>query len=368
MASSNGGVPPGFRFHPTDEELLHYYLKKKISFQKFDLEVIREVDLNKMEPWDLQERCRIGSTPQNEWYFFSHKDRKYPTGSRTNRATNAGFWKATGRDKCIRNSYKKIGMRKTLVFYRGRAPHGQKTDWIMHEYRLEDSDDPQGNSSEDGWVVCRVFKKKNLFKVGNNEGGGSRINSDHHQLNNTLSSNHNQPRTLTLRDTEYLRRQHTHGSNQPGFDLYKPDLALHYSHIPALPYSNLQPQALLHDLSTLPSDTTTNPSMLKNLLSIQRDCDSGGGGGSESLAGQIHFQPHQACEAGLEVGTCESAQQHLVGGREEGLNDWAMLVNSHLGQEDSSKGVRFGDANSTSVHQINQLSLRGEMDFWGYGK
>ena len=54
MASSNGGVPPGFRFHPTDEELLHYYLKKKVSFQKFDMDVIREVDLNKMEPWDLQ--------------------------------------------------------------------------------------------------------------------------------------------------------------------------------------------------------------------------------------------------------------------------------------------------------------------------
>ncbi|KAL6997422.1 hypothetical protein U1Q18_007548, partial [Sarracenia purpurea var. burkii] len=54
MASSSGGVPPGFRFHPTDEELLQYYLKKKITFQKFDMEVIREVDLNKIEPWDLQ--------------------------------------------------------------------------------------------------------------------------------------------------------------------------------------------------------------------------------------------------------------------------------------------------------------------------
>nr|CAD1836946.1 unnamed protein product [Ananas comosus var. bracteatus] len=144
-ASSSGanGVPPGFRFHPTDEELLLFYLKKKVSFEKFDLEVIREVDLNKIEPWELQERCRIGSTPQNEWYFFSHKDRKYPTGSRTNRATNAGFWKATGRDKSIRTSYRKIGMRKTLVFYRGRAPHGQKSDWIMHEYRLDDGDDPR---------------------------------------------------------------------------------------------------------------------------------------------------------------------------------------------------------------------------------
>ncbi|XP_010252331.1 PREDICTED: protein BEARSKIN2-like [Nelumbo nucifera] len=359
MSSSNGGVPPGFRFHPTDEELLHYYLKKKISFQKFDLEVIREVDLNKMEPWDLQERCRIGSTPQNEWYFFSHKDRKYPTGSRTNRATNAGFWKATGRDKCIRNSYKKIGMRKTLVFYRGRAPHGQKSDWIMHEYRLEDSDDVQGNSTEDGWVVCRVFKKKNLFKVGNE--GGSSMGSEH-QLNNTLGNN--QPRALTLRDTQqYLRRQHEHGQS---FDLYnKPELGLHYSHIPVPPYSTMQSQTLLpgshravgYDFSPLPSESPVMAA--KNLLSNPRECDSGG---SESLAGQVHYQA-QACEGGLEVGTCEPAQQ--------GLNDWAMLdrlVTSHLGQEDSSKGVRFGDANPSSVHQINQLSLRGEMDFWGYGK
>ncbi|KAA0060770.1 NAC domain-containing protein 76 isoform X1 [Cucumis melo var. makuwa] len=157
-------VPPGFRFHPTDEELLYYYLRKKVSFEAIELDVIREVDLNKLEPWDLKDKCRIGSGHQNEWYFFSHKDKKYPTGTRTNRATSAGFWKATGRDKTIHmsssnsNSKRIIGMRKTLVFYTGRAPHGQKTDWIMHEYRLEHHD-PEV-VQEDGWVVCRVFKKK----------------------------------------------------------------------------------------------------------------------------------------------------------------------------------------------------------------
>ncbi|XP_010537831.1 PREDICTED: protein SOMBRERO [Tarenaya hassleriana] len=162
---SGGGqllVPPGFRFHPTEEELLYYYLKKKVSYEAIDLDVIREVDLNKLEPWDLKEKCRVGSGPQNEWYFFSHKDKKYPTGTRTNRATAAGFWKATGRDKSIHlGSSKKIGLRKTLVFYTGRAPHGQKTEWIMHEYRLDDS---ENEIQEDGWVVCRVFKKKNHFR------------------------------------------------------------------------------------------------------------------------------------------------------------------------------------------------------------
>ncbi|GAB4847510.1 hypothetical protein Ancab_026569 [Ancistrocladus abbreviatus] len=161
-------VPPGFRFHPTDEELVGYYLKKKVASQKIDLDVIRDIDLYRIEPWDLQERCRIGYEEQNEWYFFSHKDKKYPTGTRTNRATLAGFWKATGRDKAVYDKTKLIGMRKTLVFYKGRAPNGQKTDWIMHEYRLES--DENGPSQEEGWVVCRAFKKRTNVQSKNIEG------------------------------------------------------------------------------------------------------------------------------------------------------------------------------------------------------
>lgn len=47
-------VPPGFRFHPTEEELLNYYLRKKVASEEIDLDVIRDVDLNKLEPWDIQ--------------------------------------------------------------------------------------------------------------------------------------------------------------------------------------------------------------------------------------------------------------------------------------------------------------------------
>ncbi|CAN6482555.1 unnamed protein product [Victoria cruziana] len=167
MEAAESCVPPGFRFHPTDEELVGYYLRKKVASQKIDLDVIKDIDLYRIEPWDIQERCRIGQEEQTEWYFFSHKDKKYPTGTRTNRATMAGFWKATGRDKAVYDKLRLIGMRKTLVFYKGRAPNGQKTDWIMHEYRLET--DENGAPQEEGWVVCRAFKKRTNLQTRSSE-------------------------------------------------------------------------------------------------------------------------------------------------------------------------------------------------------
>ncbi|XP_061336533.1 NAC domain-containing protein 79-like [Gastrolobium bilobum] len=150
-------LPPGFRFHPTDEELITYYLINKISDSSFACKAIADVDLNKCEPWELPGKAKMG---QKEWYFFSLRDRKYPTGVRTNRATNTGYWKTTGKDKEIFNSVtsEMVGMKKTLVFYKGRAPRGEKTNWVMHEYRIHSKSSFRTNK-QDEWVVCRVFRK-----------------------------------------------------------------------------------------------------------------------------------------------------------------------------------------------------------------
>ena len=127
---------PGFRFHPTEEELLDFYLKNVVSGRKLGSDIIGFVSIYKYDPWELPGLAKVG---EREWYFFVPRDWKHGSGGRPNRTTENGFWKATGSDrKIVSLSEPKrfLGMRKTLVFYSGRAPKGCRTDWVMNEYRL----------------------------------------------------------------------------------------------------------------------------------------------------------------------------------------------------------------------------------------
>ncbi|KAJ8899899.1 hypothetical protein K2173_019602 [Erythroxylum novogranatense] len=162
--SSEFQLPPGFRFHPSDEELIVHYLKNKVTSRPLPASIIADIDLYKYNPWELPKKALFGG---EEWYFFTPRDRKYPNGARPNRTASAGYWKATGTDKPIFSSNGKlnIGVKKALVFYKGRPPKGVKTDWIMHEYRLLELDTmllnpkKKGPMRLDDWVLCRVRQK-----------------------------------------------------------------------------------------------------------------------------------------------------------------------------------------------------------------
>ncbi|XP_020102222.1 NAC transcription factor 29-like isoform X2 [Ananas comosus] len=171
-------LPPGFRFHPTDEELIVHYLRNRASALPCPVAIIAEVDIYKFDPWELPGKALFG---EREWYFFSPRDRKYPNGVRPNRAAASGYWKATGTDKPIVASRgnANVGVKKALVFYKGKPPKGAKTDWIMHEYRLAEAlngyshHKPVKNRDSsmrlDDWVLCRIYKKSSQLNSAEHE-------------------------------------------------------------------------------------------------------------------------------------------------------------------------------------------------------
>ncbi|XP_072955840.1 NAC domain-containing protein 83-like [Typha angustifolia] len=162
-------LPPGFRFHPTDEELVVQYLKRKVHSCPLPSSIIPEINLSKYNPWDLPGGC------EEERYFFHLSEAKYPSGGRRNRATRSGYWKATGKEKEVivasNCGNRVVGMKRVLVFHQGRkaAARGIRTNWVMHEYRLIGTETSNlinsSMFSTNGWVLCRIFKKRSAAEM-----------------------------------------------------------------------------------------------------------------------------------------------------------------------------------------------------------
>jgi len=94
-------------------------------------------------------QSHIGCHEGEEKYFFKLQEAKYRKRNRSNRATRSGYWKSTGKDRSILCSKRDevVGMKKVLVFHQGKPPHGIRTRWIMHEYRLASPDQTLASST-----------------------------------------------------------------------------------------------------------------------------------------------------------------------------------------------------------------------------
>ncbi|KAF6170529.1 hypothetical protein GIB67_031937 [Kingdonia uniflora] len=154
---------PGFRFHPTDEELVGFYLRRKVERKPLSIELIKHIDVYKYDPWDLP---KVGTVGEKERYFFCIRERKYKNSVRPNRVTGSGFWKATGIDKSIySHAHDCIGLKKSLVYYIGSSGKGSKTDWMMHEFRLPVCSKTSNITLEaEIWTLCRIFKRTVTYK------------------------------------------------------------------------------------------------------------------------------------------------------------------------------------------------------------
>ncbi|XP_030934028.1 NAC domain-containing protein 74-like isoform X4 [Quercus lobata] len=150
---------PGFRFSPTDEELIDDYLKPKITGKdNKNTRRLPVIDICKHEPWDLPSFARI-PTKDKEWYYFTEQSLRHKKGNSKNRSTEKGYWKPTGTDRKIMSGGKVIGMKKTLVYHLGRSPNGEGTKYVIHEYRTTKEFDGKHPGQKD-LVLIRLFDNR----------------------------------------------------------------------------------------------------------------------------------------------------------------------------------------------------------------
>ncbi|GAB4833347.1 hypothetical protein Ancab_031591 [Ancistrocladus abbreviatus] len=159
-------IPVGYRFYPTEEELI-FFLHQKLEGAQLDLDrLIPVLDIYDYNPWDLPQHsgdvCR-GDTQLKEWYFFIPAQEREARGGRPNRLTQTGYWKATGSPGWVFSSDNRIiAGKRTMVFYMGRSPTGRKTHWKMNEYRATDHLHQQRPRVE--FSVCRVYTESKCVR------------------------------------------------------------------------------------------------------------------------------------------------------------------------------------------------------------
>ncbi|CAH8315984.1 unnamed protein product [Eruca vesicaria subsp. sativa] len=153
----------GFRFYPTEEELIAFYLRNQLDGRSVDTvhRVIPVLDVFELEPSHLPniagERCR-GDAEQ--WFFFVPRQEREARGGRPSRTTGSGYWKATGSPGPVfSKDNQMIGVKKTMVFYTGKAPTGRKTKWKMNEYKAVDEPFNVSTSPKlrHEFSLCRVY-------------------------------------------------------------------------------------------------------------------------------------------------------------------------------------------------------------------
>ncbi|XP_057721057.1 NAC domain-containing protein 76-like isoform X1 [Arachis stenosperma] len=160
-------LPPGCRFHPSEELLLSYYLTNKngtgnwngnggLGFDGSDL--IRELDFYDYDPFELPDFACFAygyGGRRRHWYCFTTVRVSRGERWKRKRKVKSGFWLRRGRVSNVNGVGENVvlGTRTRFVFYMGdSAKNGARTDWVLYEYALIDH-------VMASFVLCRVFSK-----------------------------------------------------------------------------------------------------------------------------------------------------------------------------------------------------------------
>lgn len=89
--------------------------------------------------------------PEGIWYLVDANEKKDSV---------YGFWKDKGEACKIYSNSSIFGWRVSLEYFEGQAPHGQRTDWLMHEHKITQKELCYKDKPNESRSLCKVFLYK----------------------------------------------------------------------------------------------------------------------------------------------------------------------------------------------------------------
>ncbi|XP_021669567.2 NAC domain-containing protein 101-like [Hevea brasiliensis] len=151
-------LPVGYRFLPTDEELVTHYLMNKVLYKPLPAHVAQDINASQFYSKPPNNIVTF-SSGEREWYFFIYLDADFLGENKAirNVGDGIGFWKSSGQEKPICNSDGNVfALRFHFTYFSGTLSNAKKTHWKMDEYRLPTQCDTDHNFKGEGWVLGRL--------------------------------------------------------------------------------------------------------------------------------------------------------------------------------------------------------------------
>uniref|UniRef100_A0A1J3F341 NAC domain-containing protein 68 n=1 Tax=Noccaea caerulescens TaxID=107243 RepID=A0A1J3F341_NOCCA len=155
MVNGSMKLPIGYRFHPTEQELILHYLLPKAFASPLPSSIIPVFDVFSSHPLTLP-----GDQKEKQRYFFCKKRREMSSNeNRIKISSGDGYWKPSGKERQIIACGRTVGIRRTLAFYETNkfSSNCNKTRWSMTEYCLAGFASTKVFGE---WVVYNVYEGK----------------------------------------------------------------------------------------------------------------------------------------------------------------------------------------------------------------
>ncbi|KAL5746623.1 hypothetical protein ACOSP7_027769 [Xanthoceras sorbifolium] len=161
-SSSNRRLPPGFRFDPTDQQLIIDYLFNKVHGNPLPSS-IAVIDCDIYGDGRLWRRL-FEESEADTLYFFTRIKKKTSKGKRVDRVTGSGTWKGQSHKKIyFRDGHQNVsivGSKGCFSFQPKKGFQERCGKWVMHEYMLDGCLLDQNNNNNNCYVLCRIKNKK----------------------------------------------------------------------------------------------------------------------------------------------------------------------------------------------------------------